>query len=143
MTALRDIMSTDVDFCTVEDNIYEAAVKMKEHGVGVIPVLDNGQLVGVITDRDIVIRCVAGKKPNSTRITDVMSTHLITGTSDMLVDEAEELMGNEQIRRLPIVENGKLIGIIALGDLAMHKQTSSEAGIALSSISEDRDEMQH
>ncbi|MFD9627058.1 CBS domain-containing protein [Peribacillus muralis] len=143
MTALRDIMSTDVDFCTVEDNIYEAAVKMKEHGVGVIPVLDNGQLVGVITDRDIVIRCVAGKKPNSTRITDVMSTHLITGTSDMLVDEAEELMGNEQIRRLPIVENGKLIGIIALGDLAIHKQTSSEAGIALSSISEDRDEMQH
>ncbi|WP_057912851.1 CBS domain-containing protein [Peribacillus muralis] len=143
MTALKDIMSMDVDFCTVEDNIYEAAVKMKEHDVGVIPVLDNGQLVGVITDRDIVIRCVAGKKPNSTRITDVMSTHLITGTSDMLVDEAEELMGNEQIRRLPIVENGKLIGIIALGDLAIHKQTSSEAGIALSSISEDRDEMQH
>lgn len=143
MTTLRDIMSTDVDFCTVEDNIYEAAVKMKDHDVGIIPVLDSGQLVGVITDRDIVLRCVAGKKPNSTRITDVISTHLITGTPDMPVDEAEELMGNEQIRRLPIVENGKLLGIVALGDLAIHKQTSSEAGIALSSISEDRDQIQH
>lgn len=61
----------------------------------------------------------------------------------MSVDEAEELMGNEQIRRLPIVENGKLLGIVALGDLAIHKQTSSEAGIALSSISEDRDQIQH
>ncbi|AOH55225.1 CBS domain-containing protein [Peribacillus muralis] len=143
MSTLRDIMSTDVFFCTVEDNIYEAAVKMKDNDVGVIPVLDNGKLVGVITDRDIVIRCVAGKKPNSTRITDVISTHLITGSPDMLVDEAEELMGNEQIRRLPIVENDKLIGIIALADLAIHKQTSSEAGIALSSISEDRDQIRH
>lgn len=61
MTTLRDIMSTDVDCCTVEDNIYEAAVKMKNHDVGIIPVLDSGQLVGVITDRDIVLRCVAGK----------------------------------------------------------------------------------
>lgn len=143
MTTLREIMTTDVDCCTVEDNIYEAAVKMKDDDVGVIPVLENNHLIGVITDRDIVIRCVAEKKPNSTRITDVISTDLVTGTPDMSVEEAEDLMGNEQIRRLPIIENDKLVGVVALGDLAVHHQTNSIAGNALSSISEDRDQIQH
>lgn len=143
VTNLRDIMTTDVDCCTAEDNIYEAAVKMKNDDVGVIPVLENNHLIGVITDRDIVIRCVAEKKPNSTRITDVISTNLVTGTPDMSVEAAEELMATEQIRRLPILENDKLVGVVALGDLAVHQQTNSMAGNALSSISEDRDQIQH
>ena len=143
MTTLRDIMTSDVDFCTAEDNIYEAALKMRDDNVGVIPVLENGRLIGVITDRDIVTRSVAEKKPNSTKITDVISTELVTGTPDMSVEDAEELMASEQVRRLPIVEQDKLVGIVALGDFAVHRQTSSETGIALQSISENRDQIQH
>jgi CBS domain-containing protein len=143
MTTLKDIMTTNVDFCTAEDNVFEAAVKMKEENVGVIPVLENNHLIGVITDRDIVIRCVAEKRPNSTKITDVITTHLVTGTPDMSVDEAEELMASKQVRRLPIVEHDKLVGVVALGDLAVHRQTRGEAGMALSSISENRDQIQH
>ena len=143
MTKIRDIMTSDVDFCTVEDNVYEAALKMKDGNVGVIPVLENNRLIGVITDRDIVTRSVAEKKPNSTKITDIISTDLVTGSLDMSVEEAEDLMASEQVRRLPIVEKEKLVGIIALGDLAVHRQTMSEAGIALHSISENRDQIQH
>ncbi|MFJ7638020.1 CBS domain-containing protein [Peribacillus sp. NPDC097264] len=143
MTKIRDIMTSDVDFCTAEDNVYEAALKMKDGNVGVIPVLENNRLIGVITDRDIVTRSVAEKKPNSTKITDIISTDLVTGSPDMSVEEAEDLMASEQVRRLPIVEKEKLVGIIALGDLAVHHQTISEAGIALHSISENRDQIQH
>ncbi|MFJ7679525.1 CBS domain-containing protein [Peribacillus sp. NPDC097206] len=143
MTKIRDIMTSDVDFCTAEDNVYEAALKMKDGNVGVIPVLENNRLIGVITDRDIVTRSVAEKKPNSTKITDIISTDLVTGSPDMSVEEAEDLMASEQVRRLPIVEKEKLVGIIALGDLAVHNQTISEAGIALHSISENRDQIQH
>lgn len=143
MTTLRDIMTSDVDFCTAEDNIYEAALKMRDDNVGVIPVLEDGRLIGVITDRDIVTRSVAEKKPNSTKIIDIISTDLVTGTPDMSVEEAEDLMASEQVRRLPVVEQDKLVGIVALGDFAVHRQTRSEAGIALQSISENRNQIQH
>ena len=138
MTTVQEIMTRNVEYCTQEDNIYEAALKMKQDDVGMIPVLDSNQsLIGVITDRDIVIRCVAEKRPNSTKITDVISTHLVTGTQDMSIDDIEDLMASEQIRRIPIVENNKLVGVVSLGDLAVRKETDSKAGAALSSISED------
>ena len=146
MTTVQEIMTRNVDYCMQEDNIYEAALKMKQDDVGMIPVLDmNQSLIGVITDRDIVIRCVAEKRANSTKITDVISTHLVTGTPDMSIDELEDLMSSEQIRRIPIVENNKLVGIVSLGDLAVRRETDSRAGIALSSISQDidQDRMQH
>lgn len=141
---VRDIMTRNVDYCTTLDNVYEAAVKMRKNDVGMIPVLDENQsLIGVLTDRDIVIRCVAEKRPNSTKITDAISSRLITGTPDMSIDDIEELMACEQIRRIPIVENKQLVGIVSLGDLAVHRKTDLKAGIALSSISEDHNEIQH
>lgn len=144
MTTVKEIMTSNVDFCTVKDNIYEAAVKMKQDDVGMIPVLDeNHLLVGVVTDRDIVIRCVAEKRPNSTKITDVISTNLVTGTTDMSIDDIEELMASEQIRRIPIVDNHRLVGVVSLGDLAVRRESDLKAGIALTSISEDYNHMQH
>lgn len=138
MTTVKEIMTQNVNYCSQEDNIYEAALKMKQDDVGMIPVLDSNQsLIGVITDRDIVIRCVAEKRPNSTKVTDVISTHLVTGTQEMTIDEIEELMASEQVRRIPIVENNKLVGVVSLGDLAVRRETDSKAGIALSSISKD------
>lgn len=138
MQTVSDIMSRDVKCCIAEDNIYEAAVKMKSWDIGAIPIVSNDQLLGIVTDRDLVIRAMAEKKPNSTKITEIMSHDLITASPDMSVDEAAELMSSNQIRRLPIVEGSKLIGIIALRDLAIRNSYEDEAEEALADISEDR-----
>lgn len=136
MKKLRDIMTTDVRFCIAEDNVFEAASKMAMLNVGFIPIVSNGQLIGVLTDRDIVLRGVAEKRPNSTPVTEIMTTDVITATPDMSTEEAAELMAKHQIRRLPVVEGTKLVGIVALGDLAVQKMSDEQAGQALSQISE-------
>ncbi|MGP4080369.1 CBS domain-containing protein [Pseudalkalibacillus sp. R45] len=142
MKKLREIMTENVDFCTTLDNVYEAAVKMKEDHVGAIPVCEDDKLVGMITDRDIVIRGVAEKKPNASKITDVMSNEIITGTPDMEIEEAVKLMSKHEIRRLPIVEQSKLVGIVSLGDLAIHYESDQQAGMALTEISEAEPDQQ-
>ncbi|UCZ51856.1 CBS domain-containing protein [Bacillus shivajii] len=142
MKTLKDIMTSDVETCSPQDNVYEVAVKMKELNVGAIPICENQHLLGMITDRDIVMRGVAEKKPNSSQVTDVMSDHLLTAEPSMSVDEAAKMMAEKQIRRLPIVENSRLVGIVSLGDLAIHTSTEHDAAFALSEISE-RPELHH
>jgi CBS domain-containing protein len=142
MKRISEIMTKNVDFVTPLDNVYEVALKMKQDNVGVIPVCENDQVIGVITDRDIVVRGVAEKRPGSTQVTDIMSEDLYTGSPDMSVQEAAELMADKQIRRLPIVENNKLVGIVSLGDLSLNKQSDNAAGHALSEVSEQRDQLQ-
>ncbi|MBH0161113.1 CBS domain-containing protein [Fictibacillus sp. 26RED30] len=142
MKKVSDIMTRNVDYVTPQDNVYEVAVKMKQDNVGVIPVCENDQIIGVITDRDIVVRGVAEKRPGSTKVSDVMSDNLFTGSADMTVEEATELMADKQVRRLPIVENNKLVGIISLGDLSLAKESDSAAGHTLSQVSEQRDQIQ-
>jgi CBS domain-containing protein len=129
-------MSTDVVTVTPQDNLYEAAVKMREHDIGFVPVVDGRKLIGVITDRDLVIRGLADKHSGSTSVTEVMSDDVLTVTPNLSVDEAVTLMASMQIRRLPVVEDGELRGIVALGDLAVRQIFVSEAGDALSGISE-------
>jgi CBS domain-containing protein len=136
---LRDMMNTHLQCCIAEDNIYEAALKMETWNVGAIPVVSNDQLIGMITDRDIVIRGVAQRKPNSSKITEVMSDELITASPNMSIEEAADLMAKHQIRRLPVVEGSKLVGIVSLGDLAIRDQYDHEAEEALSEISEVRE----
>ncbi|WP_025028300.1 CBS domain-containing protein [Caldalkalibacillus mannanilyticus] len=135
---LGDIMTRDVRFCIAEDNIYEAAVKMKSWDVGAVPVCSKDQIVGIVTDRDLVIRAMAEKKPGSTQITEVMTSEVVTGTPDMGVEEAVKLMSQKQIRRLPIVEGTKLVGMCALRDIAIRERYDSQAEYALSEISEER-----
>ncbi|MBH0172946.1 CBS domain-containing protein [Fictibacillus sp. 23RED33] len=142
MKKVSDIMTRNVDYVTPQDNVYEVAVKMKQDNVGVIPVCENDQIIGVITDRDIVVRGVAEKRPGSTKVSDVMSDNLFTGSADMTVEEAAELMADKQVRILPIVENNKLVGIISLGDLSLAKESDSAAGHTLSQVSEQRDQIQ-
>ncbi|WP_137789770.1 CBS domain-containing protein [Bacillus sp. E(2018)] len=142
MKKVSEIMTKNVDFVTPLDNVYEVAVKMKKDDVGVIPVCENDQIIGVITDRDIVVRGVAEKRPGSTKVTDVMSEDLYTGSLDMTAEEAADLMADKQIRRLPIVENNKLVGIISLGDLSLAKESDSAAGHTLTQVSEQRDQIQ-
>ncbi len=135
--SIREIMTTDIECVTLKDNVYEVACKMRDHNVGVIPVVDESQnCIGVITDRDIVIRGLAEKHEGSTAVEKVMSSELVTGTPDLSVDEAAKMMAQKQIRRLPVVENGKLVGIVAMADLAVRNNFADEAGYALSEISE-------
>ncbi|RBW70239.1 CBS domain-containing protein [Bacillus taeanensis] len=136
MAVLKDMMTKEVDYCTPLDNVYEVAVKMKNDNVGIIPICENDQIIGVITDRDIVVRGVAERHPGSTKVTDVMSEKLITGTPDMSIEEAANIMAEHQIRRLPIVENNRLVGIVSLGDLAVNRSSADDAGHALEEISE-------
>jgi CBS domain-containing protein len=137
MTTVREVMSTDITCCTPLDNVYEAAVKMKQEDVGVIPIVENNRLVGLVTDRDLVIRGIAEKHPGSNKITDVMSKNIVCVSPDDPVEKATELMARHQVRRLPVVENGQLVGMLALGDLAVEHLTDEQAQFALTEISED------
>lgn len=141
MEKIRDIMTDDVECCSLLDNMYEVAVKMKELNVGAIPILDNQNLVGMITDRDIVIRGTAEKNPGSTKVEKIMSNELVTVTADMTTKEAAKLMAKNQIRRLPVVEGEKLIGIVSLGDIAIRELSDEQAGEALSDISEQNNQI--
>ena len=133
---VADVMTTDIDCCTPESTCKEVAQKMKELDVGAIPICENEKLVGIITDRDLVIKGLASEVSDASPISDLLSNNIVvTGTKDMSVEEAAKIMSHEQIRRLPIVENEKLVGMVSLGDLAVNNQSSDEAGEALKEIS--------
>jgi CBS domain-containing protein len=134
---LREIMTKDVATVTLKDNVYEVACKMRDWNVGVIPVVDEkDDVIGVITDRDIVIRGLAEKHEGSTATEVVMTRDIILGQPGMTVDEAAKVMAQHQIRRLPVVEKGKLVGIVALADMAVRQVHHDEASDALQQISE-------
>ena len=136
MGNIRDIMTKHVETCSLLDNVFEVAVKMKEWNVGAVPIVDNDKLVGMITDRDIVLRCIAEKHPASSKVEEIMSSKIITIGPESTTQDAARLMAQHQIRRLPVVEGDRLVGIVALGDLAVRELTDDQAKSALSEISE-------
>ena len=133
---IADIMTSEVDTCTPQTSLQEAASKMKEINVGSIPVCDNDKLVGIITDRDIVIRGIADNLSLDSAVSEIFSESIVTGSKDMSVEDAAELMADHQIRRLPIVENDKVVGIVSLGDIAVKDKSYGNADIALDEVSE-------
>lgn len=134
---LREIMTQGVELVTPETMLQEAAQKMKDIDAGVMPVCDGWELVGILTDRDIVIRSTAeGQNPGSTRVADVMSREVAFCFEDEDTARAAELMKERQIRRLPILDrNRRLIGIISLGDLAVDTGDDSMSGDVLEQVS--------
>ncbi len=140
MKKVKDYMTKEVETCSLLDNVYEAAVKMKENNCGAIPIVDGKRLVGIITDRDIVIRGIAEKRPPSLKIDGIMTKEVITISEDDSIYTAAKLMAEHQIRRLPVVKNGELVGIIALGDIATENRIDYQAKMALSEISVPKDE---
>lgn len=141
MKKIQDIMSTDCVTVTMQDNLYEIAVKMKQNDIGFIPVVEGKKLIGVVTDRDLVIRGYAEKHSGSTGVDEVITRDVATVSPDTSVDEAAKLMARQKIRRLPVVQNGELIGVVAIADLAVREVFVNEAGQALSEISENVDHM--
>ncbi len=133
---LSEIMTRDVRSIDSTDTVQQAARIMKDLNVGSIPVTEGGRVVGMLTDRDVVLRNVAdGKTPENTRVEEVMSKTVVTAAPDMDAHEAADIMAQNQIRRLPVMENDRMVGIVSIGDLAVKNIYENEAGEALSSIS--------
>jgi CBS domain-containing protein len=133
---VRDIMTKSVATISPEATIKDAAQMMQRHNVGSIPVVDTNGLVGIVTDRDIVVRNIAsGQDPSSTPIKNVMTSQVTTVTPDEDVNKITQMMSSRQIRRVPVVENQKLVGMVSLGDLATTGMTNMEASEALAEIS--------
>jgi len=134
---LRELMTNPVIRIHPDESVAVAARTLARYNIGILPVCGaDGRLRGLVTDRDLVTRCVAaGKSPANTTVREVMTPRLICAAPDMDAAEAANLMGREQIRRLPVVENGRLCSMVSLGDLSRQQESSLQAGDALSDIS--------
>jgi CBS domain-containing protein len=129
-------MSTDVQTISPDAPIEEAAQEMRDGDFGLLPVGEEEQLLGVITDRDITVRAVAEGKDPSTPVRDVMSEGVISAHEDDSVEDAARVMSDHQIRRLPIVDaDQRLVGIVSLGDFAVDSADIGPVVGALSDIS--------
>lgn len=136
---VRDLMTADPATLGPDATLGEAATLMKQEDCGSIPIVEDGRLVGIVTDRDIVIRAIAaGKDPRSTRVSEVMSADPVTIRSDDDAKEAERLMADRQIRRLPVCDDGKLAGILVIGQLARRERDEEKVGETLKEISEPK-----
>lgn len=134
---LREIMTKTVVRINPEESVAVAARTLARYNIGALPVCGgDGRICGVVTDRDLVTRCIAaGRQPSMTPVREVMTTNVISARPDMDAGLAAQMMGRQQIRRLPVVENGKLCGMVSLGDLAAYDESSYDAADALTEIS--------
>jgi len=132
---IRDVMTLNPRTVTLDDTIQNAAQIMRDEDTGAVPVVENGRPVGMVTDRDIVVRAVADGQPNRP-IREIVTSAVVTATPDMSTREAAQLMSEHQIRRLPVVEAERLVGIVSLGDIAVKEGKDSRSGDTLQSISE-------
>ena len=133
---IKDLMTQSVVSIDPGESVEIAARTMAQHNIGALPVCVNGKLCGMLTDRDIVTRCLAANRiPGNTTVKQVMTEQVTSVRPDMETGAAAHLMGRLQVRRLPVVENGKLCGMVSLGDLAVRDAISIDAGDALSEIS--------
>ncbi|HYP51007.1 MAG TPA: CBS domain-containing protein [Pyrinomonadaceae bacterium] len=133
----RSIMTNSVKSATPQMTLHEVAQMMREGDMGAVPVVDDdGKLVGIVTDRDIVVRAVADKLDSETEVGDVMTTETFSVKPDDFVFQAIRLMGDKQIRRIPVVDDaGKLKGILSLADIALEMEDEREIAEALEEIS--------
>lgn len=119
---VKECMSLNVCYCNPSNTVKDAAKMMCDNHVGCIPVCDdNKNIVGVLTDRDVILRAVAcDKDANTTKVSDVMTCKVCCCTPETDVNEATKMMSNLQIRRIPVMQDNQIVGILTLGDLANH-----------------------
>ena len=131
-----EIMTKIVRTATRTMSVRDAAALMRDGDMGAVPVVDDGKLVGIVTDRDIVVRVVAEGKDAGTQVGDAMTTELFTVTPDDFVFEAIRLMGDKQVRRIPVInKDGTLAGIIAMADVALESEDEIQIAETLEEIS--------
>ena len=134
---VREIMTESVIRIRPEESVSVAARTLAHYNIGILPVCGgDGRVCGLVTDRDLVTRCLAaGRNPGNTPVRAVMTGSVISVRPDTDAGAAACLMGREQIRRLPVVENGRLCGMVSLGDLSVRPELGYDAGDALAEIS--------
>ena len=129
---VKEVMSRRIIAISPEETVAVAARLLSQHNIGALPVCSrDGRLRGMVTDRDIVVRCVAAGDA------EIMTRRVLAAEPDRSVDEAARLMAREQVRRLPVQEHGRLVGMVSLGDVAVRPDYTMEAGEVLQEISQN------
>jgi CBS domain-containing protein len=132
----REIMTRNVKTANREATLQDVAALMRDGDMGAMPIVEDGKLVGIVTDRDIVVRAIADGKEVSTKIGDVMTGEVFAVRENDFVFEAIRLMGDKQVRRVPIINDaGELAGIIAMADVALETEDQNEIAETLEEIS--------
>ena len=135
---VRDVMTPNPECVSERDSISDVARIMKEQDTGVVPVVDGKKIIGLITDRDIVVRGIAeGRDLSSVKVNELMTKSVRSVSEDTPVNDVLSLMGSAEIRRVPVVNgNNELVGIISLGDIATNSKQDDRVGKAVEDISE-------
>ena len=133
---IREVMTPNPSCVAPGDPIQNAAQIMRDEDTGAVPVVENGRILGMVTDRDIVIRAVADGAKMDRPVREIVSSDVVCATPEMSTRDASKLMAEHQVRRLPVVENDRLVGIVSLGDLAVKEGRDSRTGDTLEDISE-------
>jgi len=133
---VRDIMSKPVIRIEPKESVSVASRTLAHYNIGMLPVCgSDGRICGVLTDRDIVTRCLAANRsPENTSVEEIMTGQVLSVQPDMDAGAAAHMMGKQQVRRLPVLENGKLCGMVSLGDLANQEESAYDASDALAEI---------
>ena len=123
--SIRDVMTSDPQTVPADATLQDAAREMKGD-IGAVLVEDNGNVAGILTDRDIVVRAIAeGRDPSSTKVGDIATRDVQTLTPDSSVDDAIRIVREHNVRRIPVVEDGRPAGIVSIGDLALERDSDS------------------
>lgn len=134
---VEQVMTSQTACLSSSNTIFDAAMAMQKHNVGFMPVCDNDKLVGVITDRDMVTRGIAnGKDPNSTSVNEIMTQEIHRVSPETNMSTVEDIMSEHKIRRLPVTQDDKVVGVISIGDIATHGGLHNKAKRSLTDISE-------
>src|SRR6266568_8809980 len=135
---IRDVMTANPVTVSEKDSIREVARIMAREDAGVVPVVDGRKVIGMITDRDIVVRLIAeGKDPSSAKVNEAMSKQVRTVKEETPINEVLQLMSREQIRRVPVTNNNnELVGIVSIGDIASDSKETVKVGRTVEEISE-------
>lgn len=133
---IRDVMTPNPRTVAPTESIMNAARIMRDTDTGVVPVVENGRPVGLVTDRDIVVRAVADGGELNRPVGEICTGAMVSASPDMSTREAAQLMSDHQVRRLPVVENDRLVGIVSIGDLAVKEGKDGRTGDTLQAISE-------
>jgi CBS domain-containing protein len=134
---VRHAMTESPITISPEMNAFDAAGLMKSEDIGVLPVVQDGQLLGLLTDRDLVLRVLAERKnPMEVSVQDIWTSSPVTVSPDMKLSDARDLMEQNKIRRLPVLKGADLVGVLSLGDVAWADASTREVGEALRGISE-------
>ena len=132
---IREVMTPNPQSVSPGDSIQNAARIMRDCDTGAVPVVENGRPVGIVTDRDIVVRAVADGSQLNRPVSEIVSGDIVCVTPEMSTHEAADLMSEHQVRRLPVVEGDRLVGIVSLGDLAVKEAKDKRSGDTLEHIS--------